>query len=157
MELDDAELARRLRELLKVRKRSQRAVSKELDVPYRTVQNYLSGEVRIPAVFLLRLCHYLDVETDYLIYQNFELPWPDAYDAMIEALDQNALIPAQSPSGAPKNETARKNMDLRNNASAKMTASFRAAYSRFRHLSLDSAVASNDPLTFGQRPRKGNT
>lgn len=37
-------------------------------MPYRTVQNYLTGLVKIPSGFLEQTCNALGVEADYLIF-----------------------------------------------------------------------------------------
>lgn len=91
--LDDAELARRLRDVLKQKGISQRDISAGLDMPYRTVQNYLSGEIRIPATFVFRLCHLIDVEPDYLLYQDFKPNYADLGGAILEAMEECGSIP----------------------------------------------------------------
>jgi lambda repressor-like predicted transcriptional regulator len=54
-ETSDAELAQRLHAALRQRGTSLRSLSVALNIPYRTVQNYFSGQVKIPAIFVLKM------------------------------------------------------------------------------------------------------
>jgi transcriptional regulator with XRE-family HTH domain len=45
-----------------------RKFANDLKLPYRTVQNYMTGDVRLPASFLGSVCSYLGVEADYLLF-----------------------------------------------------------------------------------------
>ena len=151
IEFDDAELAKRLRDVLILRRRSQRDVSRELNIPYRTLQNYLSGDVKIPAVVMMRICHLLGVESDYLIYQDFKLPRPDVHDAIVRALDNTGLIPPTPPSGAPTSDEERRLWDDRQRAISEVMASFRTAYEQSRIESVKTELGTNDGIPFGQR------
>lgn len=88
----DEVLAVRLRELLKLTKKSQRDLSRFTGVPYRSVQTYLSGETRIPATFLLAVCTCLDVEPDFLVKGDFKPRKIDLYDAVYKALSEEGLL-----------------------------------------------------------------
>lgn len=101
-EFDDAELARRLRAAMKLKRVSVRALSEHLNIPYKTLHNYLSGSQKIPAVFLLRACHLLYLDPSYLIYGTFKPFRPDLYDAVYSTLDEHALMPALPRPTAPE-------------------------------------------------------
>ena len=94
IELDDVSLAESVRNILKKKKVSLKQLSEYLSVPYRTVQNYLAGDQKIPAIFLLRICHYVGLEPSYFIYGDFRLNQNDMYDAVYEVLDRLNLLPA---------------------------------------------------------------
>jgi transcriptional regulator with XRE-family HTH domain len=126
-EITDAFLAERLREVLKLTGKSQRHVSRALEVPYRSVQTYLAGETRIPATFLLAICQYLELEPDYLITGDFRPRRLDLYDAVIRGLDDMDLLPDRA---ILANSTQRVTM------AGQITATIREAYDRYRRNSL---------------------
>jgi transcriptional regulator with XRE-family HTH domain len=45
-----------------------KVLAERLQLPYRTVQNYLTGKVKIPALFIERCCDVFGVEADYLLF-----------------------------------------------------------------------------------------
>ena len=94
-EITDAALAEKIRELLKLTRKSQMDVSRELGVPYRSVQKYLAGETRIPATFLIALCRSLDVEMDYLVTGDFRPRQWEMVDAVVRALDDLGVLPSR--------------------------------------------------------------
>jgi transcriptional regulator with XRE-family HTH domain len=95
-ELTDQALALRLREVLKITKTSQRHVCESLDMPYRTLQSYLSGSTRIPAVFLIALSEFLKLELDFIVNDRFRPRNRECADAMLHALREAALIPIET-------------------------------------------------------------
>jgi len=154
-EFDDSELAERLRVILKARGISQRAISKDLGVPYRTVQNYLGGEIRIPAIFFLKLCHYIGIEADYFIYQDFSLSRPDVYDAIIRALEKCDLLPPRPPGDTPQTDAERETWRKRIELASQMAASFGEAYERYRREWLEKGMKVKTTVPFGERyPRQ---
>jgi transcriptional regulator with XRE-family HTH domain len=52
---------------------SLRALAREIDLPYRSLQNYLSGESRLPADVVVRAAKALGVETDFLFFGRVSL------------------------------------------------------------------------------------
>jgi transcriptional regulator with XRE-family HTH domain len=86
MTLSDRELANRLKDELKKRGRSMKDVSESMSVPYRTVQNYLGGDTKIPATFFLGLCQELDIEADYFISLDFRPRYEELRDAVYAAV-----------------------------------------------------------------------
>lgn len=122
-ELGDIALAELFRELLKLVGKSQRDLSRDIGVPYRSVQKYLSGETRIPASFLIAVCRCLDVEVDFLINGDFRPRQTTLYDAVIRALDDASLLPSRNDlSNAPK----------RAELAGLITATIRENYDRYR-------------------------
>ena len=122
-EITDALLAERIRDVLKLAGKSQRDVSRELEIPYRSVQTYLAGETRIPATFLLALCQNIGLEPDYLVSGDFRPRRADLYDAVIRALDDMGLLP-------PRDELD--NSGQRAEVAGHITATIREAYDRYR-------------------------
>lgn len=90
--LDDATLVRALRDVIKAKKVSLRTISERLGVPYRSVQNYVGGETRMPADFLLNVCSFIGIEPEYLVYGDFYLRENDLYDALAKSLERANLI-----------------------------------------------------------------
>jgi transcriptional regulator with XRE-family HTH domain len=122
--MTDEGLALRLREVLKLTKTSQRDVCKELSVPYRTLQSYLSGKTRIPAVFLIELGMFLNLELDFIIADKFRPRTMESYDAIFQALDRVQLLPALGE--PPQSEKAVKRAEL----ASTVAATFRELYDR---------------------------
>lgn len=59
----------RLRELNGL---SLRQFAEVLGMPYRTIQNYLTGDVKIPAEFIHKSCRYFGVEIDFVFYAGID-------------------------------------------------------------------------------------
>ncbi len=72
-----------LKSAIKARGVSMRDLSDRLSIPYRSLQNYLSGESRIPADVLLRVCAEIGLEADHLLKGSFEVAHGDLYDAVL--------------------------------------------------------------------------
>lgn len=73
-----------LKSAIKARRVSMRDLSDRLSIPYRSLQNYLSGESRIPADVLLRICAEIGLEADHLLKGSFEISHGDLYDAVYQ-------------------------------------------------------------------------
>ncbi|MCJ2065978.1 hypothetical protein MKK63_25195 [Methylobacterium sp. J-088] len=82
---------------------SLRTISEHLGVPYRSVQNYVGGETRMPADFLLNVCAFIGIEPEYLMHGDFYLRENDLYDALAKALERANLIepPMLARAGRP--------------------------------------------------------
>lgn len=141
----EKDLAETIKSVLKSKKISMRKLSEEIDIPYRTVQNYLNGDARIPAVFLLKVCHYLDIESDYLIYKDFLLRGSDFYDAVYDVLLQENIIP---------NTNNWDEIIKNNNFATKISTSIREKYNFYRNQSLGTksyGFGVTNILQYGQR------
>lgn len=95
---DEQNLIDDLRRLLKERRMSLRELSRAIDVPYRSIQNYLSGENRMPAIVLVRALEVLGSDTRYLRTGDNLLRHSDILDAIwltigdeLLAIDTNKL------------------------------------------------------------------
>ena len=51
---------------------SLREFAEALGMPYRTIQNYLTGDVKIPAEFIHKSCRYFGVEIDFVFYAGID-------------------------------------------------------------------------------------
>lgn len=145
-ELSEPELLAELRAVLKRRGVSLRTISAELGVPYRSVQNYISGESKLPAVFFLRVCELAGVESDYFIQGHFRPSGPELWDAIAHALDLAGLLP-------PGNGE-RESME-RSNLVSTVTAHVSERYDRKRseRITLKGAPYGRDRRGFASPPR----
>ena len=82
MSYDDERLVADLKALLRARKRSARSVSIAIDVPYRSMQNYLSGESRMPAIVLIKILDEIGADLRRLRYNDNLLRHADLFDAL---------------------------------------------------------------------------
>ena len=145
---DDFGLATKIRELIKQKGVTLRDISNALDVPYRTVQNYLGGENRIPATFFLQLCHFLHVEADFFIYNDFRPERNDFYDAVTLVLTELGYLQPSVPSDQPN---WAEQHTRRVTAAAEASAAIAARYDQLRR---DSVFKKDDFIggrKFGSR------
>lgn len=82
MAYDEEALIRDLKALMKHKKRSARSISQSIDVPYRSMQNYLSGESRIPAIVLIKILDQLGATIRMLRFGDDLLSHSDLFDAV---------------------------------------------------------------------------
>ncbi|WP_425486578.1 helix-turn-helix domain-containing protein [Chelatococcus caeni] len=148
--LNDSQLAARMREVMKLRGVSMRSLSADLGIPYRSVQNYLSGEVRIPATFLLLFCSHIGVEADYFIYGNFHPSHEELYDALFSILLEAGCLP--DPKVARDDETGGEVIDSseRIAVARRITAVVSERYDHYRRTWLTEKHGSRG-LPFGER------
>jgi transcriptional regulator with XRE-family HTH domain len=128
-EMSDKILAARLREVIERAGMTHKDVSRSLEMPYRTVQNYLAGENKIPATFMLAVCKLLGVESDYLVSLDFRPRFLDLHDAVIRALDEENLLPT-------KNTNDSAVLNQRAQLTSKISTMIWESYDRFRRNSL---------------------
>jgi len=69
-------------------------------VPYRTVQNYLSGKVSIPATFVSKCCDFLMVETDLVLRARVDLDMTTLFAAVKETVGPDVLDQLEARAGA---------------------------------------------------------
>ena len=91
MPYTDAELANDLRNIMKKYKRSARSLSQKIGLPYRSMQNYMSGETRIPAVVLIEILEYLGSDIQEMRQGNRLLRHGDIYDAVFRVFGDYLL------------------------------------------------------------------
>jgi transcriptional regulator with XRE-family HTH domain len=91
---DSDRLISALKAALKARRVTMRQLSDSLHIPYRSLQNYLSGESRLPADVLLSICQEIGLEADYLAKGNFELSHFDLYDAVLNPASKAEVLSA---------------------------------------------------------------
>lgn len=97
MPYDDLQLARDLRSVLEEKKVSLKTLSRDLEIPYRSLQNYISGQNRIPATILILILDRLGIDLHYLRNRDHLLRHADLYDAIWESLGDN-LVEIDLPS-----------------------------------------------------------
>ncbi|MFD2183585.1 helix-turn-helix domain-containing protein [Rhodoplanes azumiensis] len=69
----DQRVAERIRVLMKRRDVTIRELSEKSGLPYRTVQNYLTGKVSLPIAFIVKCCDVLCIEADLLLFGGLDL------------------------------------------------------------------------------------
>lgn len=89
MTYDEETLIRDLKALMKRKKRSARAISQSIGVPYRSIQNYLSGESRIPAVVLIKMLDDLGATIRMLRFGDDLLSHSDLFDAVYRVFGES--------------------------------------------------------------------
>lgn len=71
-DFSDEGIAKRLRRLIEARGLSIRQVAKDIQVPYRTLQNQLLGSNKMPASTFARLLEYLQLPAAFITYGRYE-------------------------------------------------------------------------------------
>lgn len=71
-DFSDEGIAKRLRQLIEARGLSIRQVAKDIQVPYRTLQNQLLGSNKMPASTFARLLEYLELPAAFVTYGRYE-------------------------------------------------------------------------------------
>ncbi len=66
-------VAQRVADLTSKRGLSVKKLAEQLGMPYRTVQNYLTGKVKIPVEFLDKVCNFFSVEADYILFGGLDI------------------------------------------------------------------------------------
>lgn len=84
--------AARLRAWMRVKGCDQKRLSAESGIPYRTLQNYLSGTNAMPASALAAVCRVLDISADLILFGG-------------PKIDQDALIAAVASYERMRTET----------------------------------------------------
>lgn len=108
MPYDDRQLAESLRSILEEKRVTIRTLSRDLDIPYRSMQNYLSGKNRIPATVLISILDKLGVDLHYMRYRDHMLRHSDLYDAIWDTLGDNLLtieLPSRNRYLDPQNNS----------------------------------------------------
>ena len=66
-------VARTVTRLAELNGLSLKRLAEKLHMPYRTVQNYLTGNVKVPSDFIAQCCRIFAVEADYLLFNAVDL------------------------------------------------------------------------------------
>jgi len=131
--LPDDWLVVALRDALKARRVSMRHLSESLSIPYRSIQNYVSGESRIPGDVLLRICAEIGLEPQHLLTGSFEVSHSDLYDAVFQVFgDLLSLIDFDSGAKITLRETASKDRSEAMTVAHILTRRLNEAYARYR-------------------------
>jgi transcriptional regulator with XRE-family HTH domain len=81
--LDDQSIIDGLRALMKKKKISVRTLAEQINIPYRTLQNYLTGATRFPVSVFLAASEALGLERHYIVSNSLELSHWDLHDAIL--------------------------------------------------------------------------
>jgi hypothetical protein len=121
-----------LKKLLAARKISLRSISTELQIPYRSIQNYFSGESRIPAIVLVKILLLLGDDIQYMTSGNYLLRHHDLYDSILSVIG-DALLDLD-PQKIGKNTTGQHRQEdhrRKQRAAAELSINISEAYDRF--------------------------
>ncbi len=121
------------------------AVSKEIGVPYRSLQNYLSGTSRMPAVVYVQICEYLEVDNQYVLDQSFEFSHNAFWDALWTVFGDGLLSVELK-----ENTTGYRNQSDHNRKQAiasELTVKLNTAYDKHRKEYMKSAFAGRFPTS----------
>lgn len=139
--LQNDQIVTRLKHVMKCKRVSARELSTALNIPYRTVQNYLSNESRIPADFLLNVCNYIGIEVDYFIYHDFKPRQGEMYDAVFELMEERGWLPSPMASA----ERSLVDFSELNAFVAVVVVTLIERYDRYRSAWLQSSVRDRMP------------
>lgn len=115
---------------------SVRQLSSLTDIPYRTLQKYTSGETKMPAAALVRICDVLDVDLYYLVHGEFDLNHIALWDALWDVLGDGLLDIKYAPSDHDMSDMSQHQQ--KQEAASEMAAKIRSAYEKHRQTDLNS-------------------
>ncbi len=118
-----------LKMILKEKNWTQRELSKRTDIPYRSIQNYLTGTTKMPATVYLKICKELGVDNQYVLHGSFQLFQPILHEAVSEVIGEN-LVLHQTTDGVIS--TSQKNTKLTEFQLSELTHNLLMAYARIR-------------------------
>lgn len=136
----DQLITRRIRNLLKNRKVTYREFASKCGLPYRTVQNYLSDNARIPADFVAKTCDIFGVESDFIIFGGVDIG-RTAFDKAVSACLSEMLpdleisgskLVAKTPAYTSYERSSAKMAALHNVMAMMMAAKIRDEYNAIR-------------------------
>ncbi|WP_245282520.1 MULTISPECIES: helix-turn-helix transcriptional regulator [Hyphomicrobiales] len=88
VDVSESDIVEALRAIMARRKLKLADLAKSLDIPYRSLQNYMYKKARMPLDVYVRLCSLLGVTADYPIQGRFRLEHHDLQQAMIEVFGE---------------------------------------------------------------------
>jgi len=71
-----------IKRTMKEGKFSMRSLADRTGIPYRSLQNYLSGTTRMPASAYVQICNVMGVDNQYILQGNFHLQFMQLWDAL---------------------------------------------------------------------------
>jgi len=75
-----------LRSAMKEKKMSLTGLSKRVEIPYRSLQNYFSGNTKMPAVVYVKICEELGIDNHYVLHGSFEFSHNAFRDALLDVI-----------------------------------------------------------------------
>ena len=145
--IEDHQVIEGVRALMKKRRVTLKLLSKELEIPYRTLQNYLNGESRFPASVFISICVYLGLEPPYIISNTFEISEWDLFDAVNVALQD--ILPyldlSQSNQLKIRNEPVPPLSNDRPMVAMSIARKLNSQFNRLRTETLEKSQASGPP------------
>lgn len=115
---------------------SVKQLSSLTEIPYRTLQKYTSGETKMPASALVRICDVLDVDLYYLVHGEFDLNHIALWDALWDVLGDGLLEIKYVPCDPDLSDMPRHQQ--KQQAASEMAAKIRASYEKYRQTDLNS-------------------
>ena len=93
-----------IKRAMKLSRVSMKALSQDTGVPYRSIQNYLSGGTRMPADVYVQILEVLGVDNQYILHGNFHLKHFPLWDSLWAALGDSLVNTEFRPdTGFPDN------------------------------------------------------
>jgi len=86
-----------IKRVMKERKRSIKSMSESTGLPYRSLQNYLSGSSRLPADVYVKILEVLDVDNQYIMEGTFHLKYWPLWDSLWASLGDSLVNTEYKP------------------------------------------------------------
>ena len=87
-DVSESDIVDALRAVISRRKLKLVDLAKSLDIPYRSLQNYMYKKARMPLDVYIRLCSFIGITADYPIQGRFKLAHHDLQNALIEVFGE---------------------------------------------------------------------
>lgn len=89
---------------------SMTSLAKTTGLPYRTVQNYLSGTTRMPAAAYIQICDALGINNQFVTQGTFHLQFAHLYDALWKVLGDGLLDLKSLPNSTGSHDVKKHNL-----------------------------------------------
>lgn len=144
-EIDEGAVVDALRALLEQRRVKLTALAKDIEVPYRTLQNYMYKKNRLPIPVYVRICERLGITADYPLHQRFRVDHHALQNAVLSVLGPVLPQLRLSESLAVALDSSQPTDRLHERRTAGMLASLIASeYDRFREQELGEPLDDDD-------------
>lgn len=130
---------------------SMRGLSTRTKLPYRSLQNYLSGTSKMPASAYVAICQALGIDNQYVLQGSFELPHAQLWDALWDVFGDALVDLKQSP-----NTSGQQTMELHNRkqlAASEYAAKISIAYNGVRLAAIRNRAETPPPTISEKRSR----
>lgn len=117
-----------LRAAMKAGKVTMRALSERTGIPYRSLQNYMSG-TKMPAGVYVQICEELGVDNQFVLEGHFQLRYHPLWDALFTVLGDGLLKARFEPIPEEFDEARHRERQRRADALARLLSN---AYDRER-------------------------